>query len=61
METNIKTLKAMKFNVLFPFPNLDSDSDSDTDYCTMQDFSIGSDSDSDPLIQMHVKGTEICP
>ena len=60
METNIKTLKAMKFNVLFPLPNLDSDSDSDTDSCTMHDFSIGSDSDSDPLIEMHVKGTEIC-
>ena len=26
----------------------------------MQNFSIGSDSDSDPLIEMYV-GTEICP
>ena len=40
---------------LFPLP--DSDSDSDTDSCTMQDFSIGSDSDSDPLIEMYVIGT----
>ena len=36
------------------FPLSDSDSDSDTDSCTMQDFSIGSDSDSDPLIEMYV-------
>ena len=27
----------------------------------MQDFSISSDLDSDPLIEMYVKGTEICP
>ena len=27
----------------------------------MQDFSIGLDSDSDPLIEMYVIGTEICP
>ena len=26
----------------------------------MQDFSIGSDSDSDPLIEMYVIGMEIC-
>ena len=26
--------------------------DSDSDYCTMQKFPIGSDSDSDPLIEM---------
>ena len=28
---------------------------------TMQKFHIGSDSDSDPLIEMYVVGTEICP
>ena len=27
----------------------------------MQNFSTGSDSDSDPLIEMYVIGTEICP
>ena len=27
----------------------------------MQDFSTGSDSDSDPLIEMYGIGTEICP
>ena len=43
------------------FPLTDSDSDSDTDSCTMQDFSIGSDSDSDALIEMYVIGMEICP
>ena len=37
-------------NGLFPLP--DSDSDTDTDSCTMQDFSTGSDSDSDPLIEI---------
>ena len=31
------------------------------DSYTMQDFSIGSDSDSDPLIEIHVVGMEICP
>ena len=40
---------------LFPLP----DSDSDTDSCTLQDFSIGSDSD--PLIEMFVIGMEIYP
>ena len=40
---------------------MDSDSDSDLDYCTMQDFSTGSDSYSDPLIQMYGIGIEICP
>ena len=44
---------------LFPLP--DTDSASDTESCTMQDFFIGSDSDSDPLIEMYVIGTEICP
>ena len=41
-------------NGLFPLPDSDSDSDADTESCTMQDFSIGSDSDSDPLIEMYV-------
>ena len=27
----------------------------------MQDFFIGSGSDSDPMIEMYVMGTEICP
>ena len=27
----------------------------------MQKFHIGSDSDSDPLIEIYVVGTEICP
>ena len=27
----------------------------------MHDFSTGSDSESDPLIEMFVTGTEICP
>ena len=33
----------------------------DMDSCTMQDFSIGSDLDSDLLIEMYVIGMEICP
>ena len=41
------------------FPLLDSDLDMDS--CTMQHFSIGSDSGSDPLIEMYVIETEICP
>ena len=45
-----------KCHGLFPLP----DSDLDSDSCTMQDFSIGSDSDSDPLIEMSVIGMEIC-
>ena len=43
------------------FPLLDSYSDSDMDSCTMQDFSIGLDSDSDTLIKMYAIGMEICP
>ena len=35
--------------------------DSDSDSSTMPDFSTGSDSDSDPLIEMYGIGTEICP
>ena len=36
-------------------------SNSDSDYCTMLKFHIGSDLDYDPLIEMYVVGTEICP
>ena len=43
----------------FPLP--DSDSDSDMDSCTMQDFPIGSDLGSDPLIEMYVIRTDISP
>ena len=46
-------------NGLFPLPDSDSDSDSDMDFCTMQDFSIGSVSD--PLIEMYIVGMEIYP
>ena len=46
---------------LFPLPYSDSDSDSVMDSCTMQDFSICSYSDSDPLIEIYVVGMEICP
>ena len=42
------------------FTLADPDSDPYSDY-TMQKFHIGSDSDSDPLIEMYVVGTEICP
>ena len=49
------------FNDLFPLLDSDLDSDLDMDSCTMQHFSIGSDSDSDPLVEMHVIETEICP
>ena len=52
-------------NGLFTLPESDSDSDSDSDSCTMQKFHIGSDPDSDPLIEMYgigtVPGTDICP
>ena len=37
------------------------DSDSDSDSCTMQKFHIGSDPDSDPLIEVYGIGTDICP
>ena len=47
-------------NGSFTLPDPDSDPYSDPS-CTMQKFHIGSDSDSDPLIEMHVVGTEICP
>ena len=38
-------------NGLFPLPATDSDLYTDTDSCILQNFSIGSDSDSDPLIE----------
>ena len=48
-------------NGLFSLADPDSDPYSDSDSCTMQKFHIGSDSDSDPLIEMYVVvGTEIC-
>ena len=50
----------LNYNGLFPLLDSDSDSNSDTESCTMQDFTIGSDSDSDPLTEMYVIGTEIC-
>ena len=42
------------FNETTPFilPDPDSDSYSETDSCTMQDFSIGLDSNSDPLLEI---------
>ena len=49
------------FNGSFTLLDPDSDPYSDSDSCTMQKIHIGSDSDSDPLIEMYVVGTEICP
>ena len=46
---------------LFTLVDPDSDPYWDSDSCTVQKFHIGSDSDSDPLIEMYVVGTEICP
>ena len=46
---------------LFTLPDPDADPYSDSDSCTMQKFQIGSDSDSDPLIEMYVVGKEIFP
>ena len=48
-------------NGLFTLADPDSDRYSDSDSCTMQKFHFGSDSDSDPLIEMYVVGIEICP
>ena len=45
---------------LFTLPDPDSDPFSDSDSCTMQKFHIGSDPDSDPLIEMYGIGTDIC-
>ena len=38
-----------------------SNPDSDSDYCPIQKFPIGSDLDSDPLIEMYGIGRDICP
>ena len=46
---------------LFTLPDPDSDPYSDSDSCTMQKFHIGSDPDSEPLIEMYGIGTDICP
>ena len=43
-------------NGLFTLPDPDSDPYSDSDSCNMQKFHIGSDSDSDPLIEMYAVG-----
>ena len=48
----IKTWHTNCCNGLFPLPEMDSDLDTNTDSCTMQNFSTGSDSDSDPLIEI---------
>ena len=39
-------------NGLFTLPDSDSESDWNSDYCTMQKFPIGLDSDFDPLIEI---------
>ena len=46
---------------LFTLPDSDSDLDSDLDSCTIQKFHIGSDPDSDALIEMYGIGMDICP
>ena len=48
-------------NGLLTLPDSDSDSDLDSDSCTMQKFHIGSDPDSDPLIEKYGIGMDICP
>ena len=54
-------MQSVDSNGLFSLPESDLDSDSEMDSCTRQNFSTGSDSDSDPLIEMYVIGMEICP
>ena len=44
---------AHQCNGLLTLPDPDTDPYSDSDCCTMQKFHIGSDSDSDPLIEMY--------
>ena len=46
---------------LFQLSDSDSDSDLGKDSCTIQDFSISSDSDSNHPIEMYVIGTDIYP
>ena len=53
--------ETLHLNGLFTLPDPDSDPYSDSDSCTMQKFHIGSDPDSDPLIEMYGIGTDICP
>ena len=53
--TNVDRYFTCTYNGLFTLP------DPDSDYCTMEKFHIGSDSDYDPLIEIYVVGTEICP
>ena len=57
----LQETKTHKDTSLFTLPDPDSDPYSDSDSYTMQKFHIGSDSDSDPQIEMYVVGTEICP
>ena len=61
MSVYTERLRHCHRNGLFTLAGPDSDPYSDSDSCTMQKFHIGSDSDSDPLIEMYVVGTEICP
>ena len=46
---------------LFTLPDPDSDPYLDSNSCAMQKFHIGSDLDSDPLIEMYGIGMDICP
>ena len=48
-------------NGSFTLADPDSEPYSDSDSCTMQKFHIGSDPDSDPLIEMYGIGMDICP
>ena len=47
LQVSSSSTRSTKLSGLFTL----LDSDSDSDYCTMQKFPIGSDSDSDPLIE----------
>ena len=42
-----------------PNSEMDSNPNSEMDSCIMQNFSTGSDLDSDPLIEMYIIGMEI--
>ena len=61
MMSNLHTATYVVTYGLFTLPDPDSDPNSNTDSCTMQKFHIGSDPDSDPLIEMYGIGTDICP
>ena len=54
-------LPLIHYNGLFPLTEVDLDSDTDKESCNTLNFSSGLDSDSDPLIEIYVIGTEICP